>query len=126
MNDTSGLTSSSLSGNAALPSSSASKSPRRKSSATKEKDREYQEKYRKRNRARDLMRHARFRAMKQGEPFDLDQWLPELQKRIDSGLCEISGMPFNLDGGRTWDSPSFDRINPEGGYPRARRESTPD
>jgi hypothetical protein len=62
------------------------------------------------------MRHARFRAHKKRLAFDLDEHLEELQGRIDAGLCEMSGFPFNLDGGRTWDSPSFDRINPTKGY----------
>ena len=72
--------------------------------------------YRLRNRARDLMRHARARAHKKGISFDLDTHIPELQSRIDSGICEVSGLPFNLEGGRTWDSPSFDRENPKMGY----------
>lgn len=82
----------------------------------KKKDAEYQRQYRLKNRAKDLMRHARFRATKKGLPFDLDQHLSELQRRINNGFCEISGIPFNLDGGRTWDSPSFDRIDSSAGY----------
>jgi len=97
--------------------SSANKSAQWRSlEGNRQKDALYQNVYRKKNRARDLMRHARFRAMKRGLPFDLDHYLNELQQRIDIGLCEISGLPFNLDGGRTWDSPSFDRIDPKGGY----------
>lgn len=28
----------------------------------------------------------------------------------------MTELSFNLDGGRTWDSPSIDRIDPSGGY----------
>ena len=111
---TSGPSSDASSKPADRPSSSASKSRAPQSLA--ERDRAYQQRYRRRNRARDLMRHARMRAHKKGLPFNLDRFLPDLQRRIDVGLCEISGLPFNLDGGRTWDSPSFDRIDPEKGY----------
>lgn len=97
-------------------SSSGNKSARQRSLVTKEKDREYQTKYRRRNRARDLVRHARFRAHKKGLDFDLMNHISELQARIDAGECEISGLPFNLGGGRTWDSPSIDRIDPTKGY----------
>jgi hypothetical protein len=63
-----------------------------------------------------LARHARLRAKKKTLPFDLDQHLQDLQMRIDRGFCEVSGLSFNLAGGRTWDSPSFDRIDPKKGY----------
>jgi len=62
------------------------------------------------------MRHARFRAFKTSLPFDLDRFLPEIQGRIDKGICEVSGLHLNLDGGLTWDSPSLDRIVPSKGY----------
>lgn len=35
---------------------------------------------------------------------------------MDRGLCEMTGLPFNLNDGRTWDSPSLDRIDPAKGY----------
>jgi len=63
-----------------------------------------------------LVTAARYRAKQAGLPFDLDQFADQLQARIDAGRCEISGLPFRLDGGRTWDSPSLDRIIPELGY----------
>lgn len=73
-------------------------------------------KYREGNRARVLVSAARYRAKQAGIPFNLDEWVPELQARIDNGKCELSGMPFRLDGGRTWDSPSLDRVIPADGY----------
>jgi len=48
--------------------------------------------------------------------FDLLEHLKEIQERIDAGVCEISGVPFNLREGRTFDSPSIDRIDPSRGY----------
>lgn len=116
MNDTSGQKCSGSSESAGPPSSSVSKSPPPKSSATKERDRVYQMRYRRKNRAKDLVRHARFRAAKRGIPFNLMEFLPQIQARIDRGTCELSGLPFNLDNGRTWDSPSLDRIKPNVGY----------
>lgn len=80
------------------------------------RDRDYQRVYRRKNRSRDLIRHARFRAHKQQVPFDLDLHAEEIQRRIDLGFCELTGLAFNLDGGRTWDSPSLDRIDPKQGY----------
>lgn len=73
-------------------------------------------KYREKHRASVLVTAARGRAKQAGLAFDLDDWLPQLQARIDNGYCEMSGLPFRLDGGRTWDSPSLDRIIPELGY----------
>lgn len=67
-------------------------------------------------RAQALISHARLRARRRGLPFDLDQHTDELQRRIDAGKCELTGLPFNLEGGRTWDSPSIDRIGPAKGY----------
>lgn len=74
------------------------------------------QKYREKNRALVLVTAARYRAKQAGLAFDLDQFADQLQARIDAGRCELSGLPFRLDGGRTWDSPSLDRIIPELGY----------
>ena len=65
-----------------------------------------------------LVDSARQRAKLRRLPFDLDGYQGELQKRIDAGVCEFSGVPLRLDGGRTFDSPSLDRINPTLGYTR--------
>jgi hypothetical protein len=67
-------------------------------------------------RARVLISCAKKRARLRGLAFDLDQHRTEIQRRIDAGCCEISGVPFNLHGGRTFDSPSIDRSNPREGY----------
>ena len=63
-----------------------------------------------------MVRGARTRAKQSGLEFDLDQHKHEIQKRVDAGYCELTGIPFNLNGGRTWDTPSLDRVVPEKGY----------
>lgn len=113
---TSGPCGSGSSASAALQSLLESRSARRRSLVTKEKDSAYQRKYRKKHRARDLVRHARLRAQKKQLAFDLSDHLDEIQERISKGFCEVTGLPLNLDGGRTWDSPSLDRIVPSAGY----------
>lgn len=72
--------------------------------------------YRLRHRAKPLIQNAKRRAEKRGLPFDLDEHTEALQARIDANRCEVTGLPFNLEGGRTWDSPSLDRIDPASGY----------
>ena len=72
--------------------------------------------YRRKNRAEVLLRLAEYRAREKELAFDLWPHLPSLQATIDAGLCQLTGMPFNLDGGRTWDSPSLDRIDSSKGY----------
>lgn len=71
-------------------------------------------KWRKTNRAKALMTLARFRAKQKGLPFALDE--NAIQGVIDAGVCELTRIPFNLDGGKTWDSPSLDRIDSSKGY----------
>jgi hypothetical protein len=113
----SGQCSTGLSINADPKSSSASKFALWRSlPGNKERDSEYQKRYRLRNRAKDLIRHARMRAHKKRLSFDLSDFSQEIQDRIDKGVCEVSGLPLNLHGGRTWDSPSIDRQTPSEGY----------
>jgi hypothetical protein len=97
-------------------SSSESKSPQQRSLASREQKRLYAMDYRKKNRSAELIRHARDRAKKKGLGFDLDCYSTEIQRRIDAGLCEVTGLPLNLEGGRTWDSPSLDRLDAKGPY----------
>ena len=72
--------------------------------------------WRKTNRARALMTLAKHRAKLKGLEYSLDGCAPSIQGVIDAGVCELTGIPFNLDGGKTWDSPSLDRINNAKGY----------
>ena len=67
-------------------------------------------------RAQVLISSARIRANRKGLEFDLDNYVDDIQARIDRGYCELTGYPFNLEGGRTFDSPSIDRIDPKKGY----------
>jgi hypothetical protein len=73
-------------------------------------------KYFMKHRAKCLMDTAKKRARKKGLPYDLDKYRLEIQQRIDKGVCEVSGFPLNINGGRTFDSPSLDRIDPSKGY----------
>lgn len=77
---------------------------------------EYSLAYRKKHRAKELVRHAKRRAERIGLPFDLDQHVAEIQLRVDAGLCELTGLPMRIQNGRHWDAPSLDRIKPEEGY----------
>jgi hypothetical protein len=72
--------------------------------------------WRRANRAKALISIAKYRARMKGLYFDLDQHTAAVQGVLDAGVCELTGIPFNLDGGKTWDSPSLDRIDPAKGY----------
>lgn len=75
------------------------------------------EAYRRRHRRGScLVATARTRAKNRSLDFDLDDYVAEIQQRIDSGVCEITGVPFCLDPGRRYNSPSIDRIDPAKGY----------
>ncbi len=67
-------------------------------------------------RAQCLVAYARKRARDHGHAFSLDAHVADLQARIDLGHCELTGIPFRLEGGKQWNSPSIDRIEPEKGY----------
>lgn len=68
----------------------------------------------KRNRAQVLVNAAKHRAKLKGMEFDIEA--SDFSEIIADGVCQVTGIPFHLDGGRTWDSPSLDRINPSKGY----------
>lgn len=67
-------------------------------------------------RAMCLIAAARVRARNKGLEFSLEGHADALQKRIDAGNCELSGVPFDLSPGRKATSPSLDRIDPSRGY----------
>lgn len=67
-------------------------------------------------RASCLIATTRTRSRKRGFAFDLDEHRLELQARVDHGLCELTGEPFDLSPGRKFNSPSIDRIDPRRGY----------
>jgi len=60
---------------------------------------------------------AKVRATAKGLPFDLDPaWV---QEKLDRGVCEATGIPFNMATDRGWDTPSLDRTEPSAGYTKA-------
>ena len=80
-------------------------------------NREYFPKYRAKNPALVLASYARERAKKNKLPFDLYEHTEEIQKRLDIGICEMSGV--SMTRGRSHSgpfSPSIDRIEPNLGY----------
>jgi hypothetical protein len=42
----------------------------------------------------------------------------DIQRRIDEGRCELTGIAFNLDEPRAWNAPSLDQRTPGAGYTR--------
>lgn len=65
-------------------------------------------------RASRLVAAAKGRAKDRGLPFDLDvEWVLE---RLEVGICQLSGKPFDLSETRSMSTPSLDRIDPKGGY----------
>lgn len=61
-----------------------------------------------------LVCDAKLRAKKKNLPFSID-WR-DIQTRIERGLCEVTGLPFDLNARKTWNAPSLDQIVPGGGY----------
>lgn len=84
-----------------------------------ERFRLYAKRFRDTNRASTMLSGIKSGAKQTGLPMDLDrEWF---QTRLDAGVCELSGLPFDLTGyasvgGRGPNIPSVDRINPSGGY----------
>lgn len=74
----------------------------------------YQKGVRLNKRGLALTSDAKRRAKTKGIPFDLD-WR-DIQKRIDKGACEVSGIRFDLMTPKAWNAPSLDQIVPGKGY----------
>ena len=82
-----------------------------------EKERAYRQQYDAKNRGLLLLMEAKRRAAKRGLPFDLDAHAAEIERRIQAGKCEMTGLPLEMHNkGTGWDSPSLDRIDPKAGY----------
>lgn len=79
--------------------------------------RAYQRSVRNTRRGMALTFDARRRAKARGQPFDLN-WR-DIQKRIEAGFCEVTGLPFDLSGHRSWNTPSLDQIEASEGYTKA-------
>lgn len=76
----------------------------------------YSLKHREKYRARVLIAECRRRCAKKGIAFDLDQFEAQIQARIDKGVCELTGLPFDLTTKERAFSPSLDRIEAGGPY----------
>ena len=81
--------------------------------ANRDKKRQQDRKSRSRpeSRARILWAGARRRANKKGDAFFLT--VGRVESALIAGACERTGSRFDLSPGRTADSPSIDRIDPE-------------
>jgi hypothetical protein len=79
-----------------------------------EKKRKYQSERRKTHRGFSLTADAKRRAQDKGLEFELE-W-EDIQRRIDLGLCEVTGIPFDLSQPRAWNAPSLDRADSKMGY----------
>lgn len=66
------------------------------------------------NRAGYMLELARKNARAKGVTCSLSrEWF---QRRIDNGLCEATGLPFDMVGKATPLCPSIDRVDPRGDY----------
>lgn len=81
-----------------------------------EKHRAHMKAYYVRTRFDRLLKLVENRARKRGISYSLDRQDSSLRARFDKGLCEMTGIPFNMENGRTFDSPSVDRKEPGLGY----------
>ncbi len=68
-------------------------------------------------RAHTLVHYARTRAKERGIDFGLSEAAEQrIAEVLRSGQCKVSGLPFSLYGGLTYDSPSLDQIKAGQGY----------
>ena len=85
---------------------------RRRRLASPDRTAEQRKDWRLNNRGSALVSSARCRAREKNLPFDLDA--EEIKAKINRGRCELTGIPFDLNG--DWNAPSLDRIEPDQGY----------
>ncbi len=90
---------------------------RMKKHGDRTQQRENERLWRRRRRGHALCVGARQRAKNKGWVFSLDS--DDIQRRVDRGVCELTGISFSLDDSRSWDAPSLDRIVPSKGYTNA-------
>jgi len=75
---------------------------------------EQYKKWRDEKRGHALVNVAKHRAKARGLSFDLNP--NNIQERINAGVCELTGIQFDLKTPRAWNAPSLDRIDSKGGY----------
>ena len=69
---------------------------------------------RKRNRARFMLLIIKAACNREGIEFNLtEEWL---RPKLDLGVCELSGIPFDMEGKLTQNCPTIDRIISDKGY----------
>jgi hypothetical protein len=69
------------------------------------------------SRAKHLCWEAARRAKRKAVVFDLSREdVATIQRRIDAGHCELTGLRFELKKRGGFNAPSIDRINPKQGY----------
>lgn len=68
------------------------------------------------NRLSLILTGVRHRCKKRGHEYDLDAHRSELQTLFDEGRCALTGIEFDLETQRAWNSPSIDRVRPRDGY----------
>ena len=73
-----------------------------------------QKAWRDKKRGHALTNVAKHRAKTRGLPFNLDP--KDIQKRVDAGVCELTGIAFDLATPHAWNAPSLDQIAPGKGY----------
>jgi hypothetical protein len=80
-----------------------------------EKTREIKQRYWKDNRAKYIVQMVRSEAKKKGVKFEISvEWV---KQRLAPGICELSGLPFNLTNqSDRKNAPSIDRIMAGGDY----------
>jgi hypothetical protein len=77
-----------------------------------DREREYKKHFKETNRAKYIMQCVRNEARQKGVCFEISEaWV---QERLDTGKCELSGLPFCFN--ETRDLPSIDRRIPGGDY----------
>jgi len=83
-----------------------------------EASREVGRRWRRRHKAKALVNSARERNKTKKLPFDLHDHIDEIQKRIDTGHCELTGIPLNLAAtpASNYNAVSIDRVVPQLGY----------
>lgn len=74
----------------------------------------YAQRVRRERRAYCLVNDAKRRAVAKKSICTID-WR-DIQRRIDLGACEVTGMLFDLNTPKSWNAPSLDQIVPGAGY----------
>ena len=87
---------------------------RRYAKSNPERIKESRQRHWEKNRVSVFWSRAKKAAKEKGIKFDITKdWF---KVRLDAGVCEMSGLPFDMKGKRSDNSPSIDRIKPAGDY----------